>query len=180
MRLLDWLLLQFPLTIFQLIAVGLIAVVGMVMVRLIRRRRSKAVRAGRLSDPVAARARQLMDDSDVELLNLLSLVAHDHFLVLAKLPLRSLFRVRVRDASDTRVVAHAIGGITVDFVLIHPGTRRAVKAIFVGKSWDDSAASPWREPWVDDLFLDAEIDVIRLDRDARYSVEQLTALLGLE
>jgi len=157
---------------------------GVVVWLLVRRKRSRAVsaygmRVERLPETVAAEARELMDESDVTLLNLLMLVARDRFLVLAKVPLTRLLRLQVRDDFDAQIVAKAIRGITVDFVLLHPGTRRPARAVFVERP---EARSPlWRERrlWLDMLFHEAEIEVSRLDRDGRYNVEHLADLLGI-
>ena len=70
--------------------------------------------------------------------------------------------------------------VTVDFVAVHPGTKLPVKAIFVRKPERDAMASRSQERLVEALFHKAGIEVIRLDQEARYSVERLNNLLGLE
>ncbi len=165
-------------------AVGLVAVLGVIVLFLVWRGRSRAgsargMRVERLPAMVEVQARELMDESDVALLNLLMIAARDRFLVLAKMPLTRLMRIHVQDDFDARIVAKAIRGITVDFVLLHPGTRRAARAIFVEKQGDHSSSWHEQRPWLDMLFHDAEIEVIRLDRDGRYNVEHITALLGM-
>jgi len=176
--------LTFPVLHALVLAVGGVMALGVVVWLLVRRKRSRAVsahgmRVERLPETVTAEARELMDESDVTLLNLLMLVARDRFLVLAKVPLTRLLRLRVRDDFDAQIVAKAIRRITVDFVLLHPGTRRAARAVFVERP--EARSSLWRERrlWLDMLFHEAEIEVIRLDRDGRYNVEHIADLLGI-
>jgi len=166
--------------------VGLIVAAGfVVVVLLVRRRRTKLAPApGALlegiEDHVSAMARPLMAAADVSMFNLLLLVVRDHFLLLSKVPLRNLLQLRVEDDSSKRAVAQALRNVTVDFVLVHPGTRLPVKVVFLEKSDDDSTASHAQEWLLEALFEKAGIEVIRLDQEIRYSVERLTNLLGLD
>ena len=136
-RLLDWLPLASPIPRSQILVVGLIVLAGcVVFVVLVRRRRAKLVPAPvalieAIEDHVSAMARPLMDGPDVSMFNLLLLAVRDHFLLLAKVPLRTLVQLRVDDDSSKRVVAQALRNVTVDFVLVHPGTGLPVKAVFL-------------------------------------------------
>ena len=121
-----------------------------------------------------------MNDSEVWIFNLLLLVVRDHFLLLPKIPLKSLVHLRVDDDSSKRVLAHTLRNVTVDFVAVHPGTKLPVIAIFVRKPEHEAMASRSQERLVEALFQKAGIEVVRLDQDVRYSVERLTNLLGLE
>ena len=185
-RLLDWLPLGSPPPDPRTLVVGLIVVAGfVVVVLLVRRRRTKLAPAPGallegLEDHVSAMARPLMTAADVSMFNLLLLVVRDHFLLLSKVPLRNLLQLRVEDDSSKRTVAQALRNVTVDFVLVHPGTRLPVKAVFLEKSDDDSTASYAQERLLEALFEKAGIEVIRLDQEIRYSVERLTHLLGLD
>ena len=168
------------------LVVGLIVLAGfVVLVLLARRRRTKLVPApGALiegiEDHVSAMARPLMAAPDVSMFNLLLLAVRDHFLLLSKIPLRSLVQLRVEDDSVRRALARTLRNVTVDFVAVHPGTRLPVKAVFVRKPGEDAVASSSRELLVEALFQKAGIEVIRLDQEARYDVELLIHLLGLE
>ena len=185
-RLLDWLPLASPIPRSQILVVGLIVLAGcVVFVVLVRRRRAKLVPAPgalieAIEDHVSAMARPLMDGPDVSMFNLLLLAVRDHFLLLSKVPLRTLVQLRVDDDSSKRVVAQALRNVTVDFVLVHPGTGLPVKAVFLEKPGDTATASHAQEWLVEVLFQKAGIEVIRLDQEARYSVERLTNLLGLD
>ena len=183
-RVLEWLPLASHPPLSQLLVAGLIILMGFVFVLMRPRRRQ----SGRTHDAwidgieemVTAKPQPLMNDAAVSVFNLLLLVVRDHFLLLSKVPLRSLLQLRVEDDSSKRAVAQALRNVTVDFVLVHPGTRLPVKAVFLEKPDDDSTASHEQEWLVEALFLKAGIEVIWLDQEARYSVEQLTHLLGLD
>ena len=189
-RLLEWLprawldLASHPPS-FRTLVAGLIIVAGLVVVLLLRRRRSKLVPApgmwiDGIGERVAVKAQPLMDGPDVSMFNLLLLAVRDHFLLLSKIPLRSLVHLRVEDDVLKRVVAQNLRHVSVDFVLVHPGTRLPVTAIFVRKPGSDPMASSSQERLVEALLHKAGIDVIRLDQEVRYSVERLINLLGLD
>ena len=185
-RLPEWLSLGSHPPSSRTLVVGLIAVLGVVVVvvaLLVWRRRLKlvpaaGVRIDAIGDQVSAMARPLMDGPDVSMFNLLLLAVRDHFLLLSKIPVRSLMHLRVEDDSVRRALMLTLRNVTVDFVAVHPGTRLPVIAIFVRRG--DAPASSSQERLVDALFHQAGIEVIRLDQEARYSVEQLIDLLGLE
>ncbi len=184
-RLLDWLPIASHPSLSQMLVVGLIIVTGIVMIRLVRPRRPQPVPAcgvwaDGLSENVAVQARPLMNGSEVAMFNLLLFALRDHFLLLAKIPLRSLVRLRINGDVYKRILGHAIRNMTVDFVVVHPGTQLPVKAIFVRKPGDDVPASSSQNQLIDALLQTAEIEVIRLDQEDRYGVKQLTALLGLQ
>ena len=181
----EWLPLASHPPLSQLLVVGLIIIMGLVVVVLLRPQKPQSrpahdVGSDGIGERVAVKVQPLMSDSEVSLFNLLCLAVRDHFLLLSKIPLRSLVQLRVEDDSSKRVVAQILRHVTVDFVVVHPGTRLPVKAIFVRKPEDDTTASRSRERLVEALFSKAGIEVIRLDQEVRYGVEQLTNLLGLE
>ena len=137
-RLLEWLPLASHPPLSQILVVGLVIVGGLVIVVLLRPRRPKAmpvpdVRLDGLEEQVAVKAQPLMNDSEVWIFNLLLLVVRDHFLLLPKIPLKSLVHLRVDDDSSKRVLAQTLRNVTVDFVAVHPGTKLPVIAIFVRK-----------------------------------------------
>lgn len=185
-RLLEWLPLGSHVPHYRTLVVGLIVVAGfVVVVVLVRWRRARLVPAldeliDGIGDRVSAKARPLMDGPDVPMFNLLLLAVRDHFLLLSKIPLRNLVQLRVDDDSLKRALAQALRNVTVDFVAVHPGSGLPVKAIFVRKPEDDAMAASLQEQLVEAVFHQAGIEVILLDQEARYSVERLTNLLGLE
>lgn len=183
-RVLEWLPLATHPPLSQLLVVGLIVFMGLVFVLMRSRRRQSGPAHDAwidgIEERVTAKPQTLMNDAEVSAFNLLLLVVRDHFLLLSKVPLRNLLQLRVEDDSSKRAVAQALRNVTVDFVLVHPGTRQPVKVVFLEKPDDDSTASHEQEWLVEALFLKAGIEVIWLDQEARYSVEQLTHLLGLD
>ncbi len=184
-RVLEWLSLASHPSLSQLLVVGLIIVTGLVIVMLFRPRRRQSGPAhdawiDGIEERVTAKAQPLMNNAEVAVFNLLLLAVRDHFLLLSKVPLRNLLQLRVEDDSSKRAVAQALRNVTADFVLVHPGTRLPVKAVFLEKPGDEATASHAQEWLVEALFLKAGIEVIWLNREARYSVEQLTHLLGLD
>ncbi len=181
----DWLPLASHPPLSQMLVAGLIVVTGFVIVVLVRLRRRKGTPAddmwiNGIGERVKAKAQPLMDGSDVSMFNLLLLAVRDHFLLLSKIPLRSLVQLRVEGDAFKRVLAQNLRNVTVDFVLVHPGTRLPAKAIFIRKPGDDPMASSSQERLVEAVFQKAGLEVVRLDQEARYSVERLTNLLGLE
>ena len=185
-RVLEWLPLASHPPDSRTLVVGLIVVAGfVVVVLLVRRRRTKLVPAhdawiDGIEKRVTAKPQPLMNDAEVSVFNLLLLVVRDHFLLLSKVPLRNLLQLRVEDDSSKRAVAQALRNVTVDFVLVHPGTRLPVKAVFLEKPGDDATALQ-AQAWLREaLLLKAGIAVIWLDQETRYSVEELTNLLGLD
>ena len=182
---LDWLPLASHPRLSQMLVVGLIIAAGLVLVVLVWPRRAKGVpvrdvRIDGIEERVAVKAQPLMNGSEVWIFNLLLLVVRDHFLLLSKIPLKSLVHLRVDDDSSKRVLAQTLRNVTVDFVAVHPGTKLPVKAIFVRKPEHDAMALRSQERLVEALFHKAGIEVIRLDQEVRYSVERLNNLLGLE
>ena len=185
-RLLAWLPFATHPVLSQVLGLGLIVVVALVVVALWLWRRSPKLvpdpgaRIDGLGTQVSAMVRPLMDGPDVSMFNLLLLAIREHFLLLSKIPLRSLMHLRIEDDSVKRALAPVLRNVTVDFVAVHPGTRLPVKAIFVRKSKDDVIAPSSQDRLVEALLRKAGIDVLRLDPDVLYSVERLTNLLGLE
>ncbi len=185
-RLLAWLPFATHPVLSQVLGLGLIVVVALVVVSLWLWRRSPqlvpapSVRIDGLGNKVSAMVRPLMTGSDVSMFNLLLLAVREHFLLLSKIPLRSLMHLRVEDDSVRRALAPVLRNVTVDFVAVHPGTRLPVKAIFVRKPENPVTASSSEDRLVEALLRKAGIEVLRLDPEVLYSVERLTNLLGLE
>ena len=182
---LDWLPLASHPPLSQVLVAGLIIVAGLVIVVLLRSRRpqgvpARDVRIDGIEERVAVKAQPLMNGSEGWIFNLLLLAVRDHFLLLSKIPLKSLVHLRVDDDFSKRVLAQILRNVTVDFVAVHPGTKLPVKAIFVRKPEHDAMVSRSQERLVEALFHKAGIEVIRLDQEVRYSVEGLSNLLGLE
>lgn len=181
----EWLPLASHPPLSQLLAVVLLVVTGLVIIMLFRPRRRGGGRShdtwiDGIEDRVSVKAQPLMNGPEVAVFNLLLLAVRDHFLLLSKVPLRSLLQLRVEDDSSKRTVAQALRNVTVDFVLVHPGSRLPVKAVFLEKPGDEATASQAQEWLGEALLLKAGIEAIWLDQEARYSVEQLTKLLGLD
>ena len=184
-RVLEWFSLASHPPLSQLLAAVLIMVTGLVIVMLFRPRRRGGGRThdtwiDGIEDRITVKAQPLMNGPEVSVFNLLLLAVRDHFLLLSKVPLRTLLHLRVEDDASKRTVAQALRNVTVDFVLVHPGSRLPVKVVFLEKPGDEATASHEQEWLVEALFLKAGIEVIWLDQEIRYSVEQLTHLLGLD
>lgn len=164
---------------------GLAVGTGFLVIRLVQLWRTKTARSGktrtdRIVEMVTARARRLLNESEVALFNLVHLVIRDRYLLLAKVPVRNLLHLNVDDDLVKRSIARAVRTMTIDLVLIHPGTRLPVKAVVIRKSDQCLFSSESLDHLMQTLFRQAEIEVIRIDRDAQYSVERLTESLGLQ
>jgi len=145
-----------------------------------RRRQSQGANAMNRSDTMTAQARPLIVPSEVALFNLLHLVSRDIFLVFAKIPLRTLVHVSAGDETARRELVKAIRNLTVDFVLVHPGTMLPSKIVMVGDYDHESTQPNSARTLMKVVCQEAGIDIISLEAKRNYSAMELTEVLGLK
>lgn len=171
-----------PLT--KIIGIAFLAVAALLMVRLISmwlesRGPHSASRDTAVPDQIEVAPRAVLTTAEATIFNLLYLAARDSFLILAKVPLRSLVKLVTEDDTAKKMLARQLQKCTIDFVLLHPGSLTPAKIIMVDdrESLADRAAG---QSLVESLCREAHVDVIRLSPTATYTVPQLIGLLGLE
>ncbi len=145
-----------------------------------RRRQSQGTHSLNPSDTMTAQPRPFIVQSEVALFNLLHLVSRDMFLIFAKIPLRTLVQVSASDESARREFVKAIRNLTVDYVLVHPGTMLPSKIVMVGRQDPESAQSNSAHTLMKVLCQEAGIELISLEANRNYSAMELTEMLGLK
>jgi hypothetical protein len=137
---------------------------------------------GRASVPadISLQAQPLLTEAEAFFYNLLRLAAQDHYLVLAQVPLWCLFDVTASDRGARASFLNRIALKRVDFVLVHPGTRTAVKVVELDDGSEPSIARQARNRLVDMTLKAAGIECIRLAAPQPCTVSQLAKLLGIE
>jgi len=124
-------------------------------------------------------ARPLMTPEEATLFNLIRLAAQDYLLVLVKLPVLQVVSVADKDEEARRALMRTIQPVRLDVVLAHPGTLQAVTVVHFQKDEQEGQRPEKRDQVVDTVLKAAGINVVWLRVNQSYSVEHVTALLGL-
>ena len=124
-------------------------------------------------------AKSLMTPEEATLFNLIKLVAQDHLLVLVKLPILQVVSVADQDEEARRTLMRTIQPVRLDVVLVHPGTLQTTTVVKFQKNRQEGQQPERRDQVVDTVLKAAGINVVVLDLKQTYSVEHVTALLGL-
>lgn len=168
-----------------LIAVGLSVLVAILGYQWVRNRylashRQKGGTGLSLSESVSVEPRVLLAKSEAALFNVLRLAVQDSYLVLAKLPLRHIVKLDTQDQSAKRGLFKSIQRMTLDFVLVHPGTLTAAWVIvLVDEVESEENEEGSSVDLLDALCHESGIDVLRLDAQTTYTIPQLVQRLGL-
>jgi hypothetical protein len=120
-----------------------------------------------------------MSAEEATLYNLIKLAAQEHMLILAKIPLLSVLSFVDTDEEARKAVMRSIQPIRCDVVLAHPGTLKAMTVVTFRKEIPGTSGREDRERLVEALLKAAGIQLITLQLNQTYSVDQLTQLLGL-
>lgn len=123
--------------------------------------------------------RLLMSPEEATLYNLIKLAAQEHMLILAKIPLLSVLSFVDKDEEARKAVMRSIQPVRCDVVLAHPGTLKAMTVVTFQKEIPGTTGREDRERLVEALLKAAGIQLITLQLNQTYSVDQLTQLLGL-
>jgi len=124
-------------------------------------------------------ARPLMTAEEATLFNLIRLAAQDYFLVLVKLPVLQVVSVADKDEEARKALMRSIQPIRLDVVLAHPGTLQTVTVVHFQKEEQEGQRPEKRDQVVDTVLKAAGINVVVLRLNQSYSVDHVTALLGL-
>jgi hypothetical protein len=119
-----------------------------------------------------------LTEEEVTLYNVLRLAVQDQYLVFAQVPLWSF--VTIEGVGKPRAyVLNQIALKRVDFVLVHPGSRRVEQVIQV----EEASTGPHqveRQRVIEAVVTGTGIKLVRLPAQPMYAVPELTRLLGLE
>ncbi len=129
---------------------------------------------------VSVQAQPLLTEPEAFFYNLLRLAVQDQYLVFAQVPLWCLFDITASDRDTRASFLSKIALKRVDFVLVHPGTRTAVKVVELEDGSETSLARQARNRLVDMTLKAAGIDSIRLKAPLPSTVPALASLLGIQ
>ncbi|MCZ6800350.1 MAG: DUF2726 domain-containing protein [Nitrospirae bacterium] len=141
---------------------------------------SSGVAPSTLPENLSAEPRCVLTKGEASLLNLVSLAVQDSYLVLAKLPVRTLVKMTAGEDISERWMVKSIQKLVADFVLIHPGTLVPEKVVFLEDHNTNPVQPDDQQKILESLFHHAQVEIIRLELDRSYTVPQLTQLFGLE
>lgn len=120
----------------------------------------------------------LLTEQEVVLYNLLRLAVQDHYLVLTQVPLWAFIRVDGAGKARTQIFRD-IALKSVDFVLVHPGTRQVAQAVQVEDAAQRGDQAD-RQRVVQSVLNAAGIKLVTLRAQQSYTVPVLASLLGLD
>lgn len=120
----------------------------------------------------------LLSDQDLRLYNLLRMAAQDRYIVLARVPLMGVVRVQTGGTGRVQILRR-MALKNLDFALVHPGSRLVEHVIQVeGDQQLDPREAEKRED-IRRIIQAAGINLVVLEADRFYSVQQLGEMLGL-
>lgn len=119
-----------------------------------------------------------LSDADMQRYNLLRLAAQDRYIVLARVPLMSIVGVQAEGAGRLQMLRR-MALKNLDFVLIHPGTRLVEHVVQVeGDQQSDPSEAEKRQD-IRRIVVAAGINLVTMEADQFYSVQQLGEMLGI-
>lgn len=164
----------------KLVMLGVVVAAAVFGIRWIRRKlRRRKMRASPFVIPPGAviRAAPLLAEDEIALYNLLQLVVQERYLVLAQVPLWSFVAVDAEARARSGILRH-IALKRVDFVLIHPGSRRVEYVVQITHEVPrlDEAEN---QRIIESVLNAAGIKLMKLQSKKSYSLPDLTARLEL-
>lgn len=164
----------------KLVLLGVVIVMAVFGIRWIRRklhRRKMRPTPFVLPPGAAIRAAPFLEEDEIALYNLLQLVVQERYLVLAHVPLWSFIAVDA-DAHVRSSILRHIALKRVDFVLIHPGSRRVECVVQIAHE------SPRHDETEGQRIIASVLDAagikhMKLQSKKNYSLPDLTARLEL-
>lgn len=164
----------------KLVLLGVVVAAAVFGIRWIRRKlRRRKMRASPFVIPPGAviSAAPLLAEDEIALYNLLQLVVQERYLVLAQVPLWSFVAVDADARARSRILRH-MALKRVDFVLIHPGSRRVeyvVQITHEAPRLDEAEG----QRIIESVLNAAGIKLMKLQSKKSYSLPDLTARLEL-
>lgn len=120
----------------------------------------------------------LLSDRDVRFYNLLRMAAQDRYIVLARVPLLSILKVQVEGTGRVQMLRR-MALKHLDFVLVHPGSRLVEHVVQVEGDQQSNAREAEKRQDIRRIVQAAGINLVVLEADRFYSVQQLGEMLGV-
>jgi hypothetical protein len=157
-----------------------IAFLAFLIWRLVISSSSRAVRSETFILPpgVILRPQPLLTDTDLLLYNLIRLAVEDHYLVFARVPLRSIVSVEAEGKIRLQVLRQ-IALKQLDFVLVHPGTKVAEQVVLIEEGMPPQPQEVSRRREIQSVLEAAGITLTTLKSHTSYTVPQVAKLLGV-
>jgi hypothetical protein len=129
---------------------------------------------------IMLRAQPVLTKDEAAFYNLLKLTVQDRYLVLAQVPVWCLVEVQANDPKARTAFLSQIALRRVDFILVHPGTLATVLIIELDDPALPQAQKEARNTFIDSIFREVGIPLVRLQNPGTLSVQALAAALGLD
>jgi hypothetical protein len=126
---------------------------------------------------VQLESQPLLTDGELLLYNLVRMAVQDHYLVFARVPLLRVLRIEAEGTSRLRMLRR-VALKHLDFVLVHPGSRKVEQVIQLDEGSEDEREKAKRQE-IQTMVQAAGIRLTMLKTDYRYTVQQLETMLGI-
>ena len=139
-----------------------------------------AAQAPKIPPGVRLTAQPLLTDAEAALYNMMRIAVQEQFLLFVQVPVWCLVDIKSADPQERAGLLQDIAFKRVQFVLVHPGTLQVSKVLEIDDPKDRSPRKDARDRLLDEVFGRARIPMVRLNKEAEYSVAALAGLLGVE
>ncbi|BFU95120.1 MAG: conserved protein of unknown function [Nitrospira sp.] len=119
-----------------------------------------------------------LSDIDLRLYNLLRMAAEDRYIVLARVPLMCVVRVHTGGTGRVQILRR-MALKNLDFVLVHPGSRLVEHVVQIEGGQQSDPREAEKRQDIRRIVQAAGINLVVLEADRFYSVQQLGAMLGI-
>ena len=128
-------------------------------------------------DGAAVASEPLLTESELALLNVLQIAVQDHYLIFAQVPLCSFVSLESAGKSRVQLLKH-MAVKRVDFVLMHPGSRRVEHVVQIEEESPTSEVEE-RQRIIESIVVGAGIKLVKVRSKRPYTIPELASLLGL-
>lgn len=136
--------------------------------------------ASKVPSGVKLSSQPLLTDTEASLYNMMRLAVQEQFLLFSQVPLWSFIEIDAEDPQQRHALLKEIAFKRAQFVLVHPGTLQVRKVVEVDDPKERSPQTEARDRLLNEVLKQANIRMIRLDKETDYSVATLAGLLGVE